>query len=128
MAYDWTLISTDTNLHDTLKSKSFCNINGTDFDAGLTLRAQAVTARMIKKLNGATWVDSDDPPVDLIEACIMQVTYEHKQRETPGLTSVSFKDGSVNKNELKDGWLPKVFECLERYRRITLCETEISLE
>jgi hypothetical protein len=125
MAYDWTLISGDATAHATLKSASYCNVRGTEFDAGLTIRAQSVTTRMIRWINGAEDVDNDDPPADLVEACLMQVTYEHKQRETPGLTSVTFKDGNVNKNELKDGWLPKVYDILRHYRRITICETEL---
>jgi hypothetical protein len=122
-ATDWTLISGDATDHATLKSASYCNLRTTEFDAGLTVRAQAVTARMQRRLNSPTWVTNATPPADLVEACLMQVTYEHKQRETPGLTSVTFKDGSINKNDLKEGWLPKVFEVLESYRKITLFET-----
>jgi hypothetical protein len=124
-ATDWTLISGDATAHATLKSASYCNIKGTEFDAGLNIRAQSVTARMQRWLSGATWVANATPPADLVEACLMQVTYEHKQRETPGLTSVSFKDGSINKNELKDGWLPKVHDVLSRYRRHVLIETDL---
>jgi hypothetical protein len=122
-ATDWTLISGDATDHATLKSASYCNLRGAEFDPGLTIRAQSVTTRMIRWLNSPEWIDNDDPPADLVEACLMQVTYEHKQRETPGLTSVSYKDGSINKNELKNGWLPKVYEVLEQYRRRTLFET-----
>lgn len=122
-ATDWTLISTDATAHATLKSASYCNLRGNEFDSALTIRAQAVTKRMQRRLNSPTWVTNATPPADLVEACLMQVTYEHKQRETPGLSTVSFKDGTINKNDLKDGWLPKVFDVLESYRRITLFET-----
>ena len=100
---DWTLISGDTNPHDTLKSASYCNLKTNEFDAGLTLRGQAVTARMIRYLNGAPGVDNTNPPADVVEACIMQVTFEHRQRETPGLSSVTFKDGSIHKQDTKSG-------------------------
>ncbi len=120
---DWTLISSDTNPHDTLKSASYCSLKTTEFDSGLTLRAQSVTARMIAYLNGATWVDSLNPQPDLVEACMTQVTYEHKQRETPGMSNVTYKDGNVAKMAVTGDFLSSVKKTLDRYRRLSLVES-----
>jgi len=120
---DWTLISGDASAHDTLKSKSYCNLTTTEFDAGLALRGQAVTAKMIRYLNSPTWIDITKPPADLVEACLTQVTYEHRQRETPGLSTVTFKDGTINKMGIDGMWLKQVKDVLDHYRRRTIVET-----
>ena len=122
-AYDWTLIAGESNPHATLKSANYCSLKDTVNDAELFLRAKAVTARMIRYLNSPDWVDNTNPPGDLQEACLTQVTYEYKQRETPGLSSVTFKDGTINKFAVNGMWLPQVKQVLDQYRRITLIET-----
>ena len=63
--------------------------------------------------------DEDVIPVALRSKLLKQITYEFRRRRDPGLSSVSFPDGSVNKFAIGE-WLPDVEKTLERLRRIAL--------
>lgn len=58
-----------------------------------------------------------DLPADLRRAILRQITYAFRRRNDPGLSSVTFPDGSVSKYDMGQ-WLPEVEATLDRYRRI----------
>lgn len=61
----------------------------------------------------------DDYPKSLRRKLLKQVSYEFRRRNDPGLSAVSYPDGSVQKFAL-DEWLPDVEAELLRRRRICL--------
>lgn len=120
---NWTLIGTTTPL-STLKSEMYCNIPASDtsVDTILTTLGEMVTAQMISWLDNPN-IDVAAPGLSLQRAALKQTAYEYKQRKTPGLTSVSMTDGSINKYQI-DEFLKDVEKILWRYRRYALAETE----
>lgn len=107
----------------TLKSKMYLDLTGTDAarDTALETLGEMITDAMITEL-GNSAIDNDDPPLALQHACLKQCCYEWKQRATPGLQSVQFQDGSVNKYQ-SDEWLKEVQRVINKYKKIALYET-----
>jgi hypothetical protein len=63
--------------------------------------------------------DEDDYPASLRRKLLKQVSYEFRRRSDPGLSAVSYPDGSVQKFAIGE-WLPDVEAELLRRRRIFL--------
>jgi hypothetical protein len=63
--------------------------------------------------------DADSLPSDLKMAILTQAGYRFRRRKDPGLSSVTYPDGSVNKYMTKQ-WLSEVEAVLDKYRRIFL--------
>jgi hypothetical protein len=63
--------------------------------------------------------EEDDFPASLRRKLLKQVSYEFRRRSDPGLSSVSYPDGSVQKFSIGE-WLPDVEAELLRRRRIFL--------
>lgn len=63
--------------------------------------------------------EEDDYPASLRRKLLKQVSYEFRRRNDPGLSAVSYPDGSVQKFALGE-WLPDVEAELLRRRRIYL--------
>jgi len=63
--------------------------------------------------------DEKDYPASLRRKLLKQVSYEFRRRSDPGLSAVSYPDGSVQKFSITE-WLPDVEAELLRRRRISL--------
>lgn len=63
--------------------------------------------------------DEKDYPKSLLRKLLKQVSYEFRRRNDPGLSAVSYPDGSVQKFAITE-WLPDVEAELLRRRRICL--------
>jgi hypothetical protein len=63
--------------------------------------------------------EEDDYPASLRRKLLKQVSYEFRRRNDPGLSAVSFPNGSVQKYAINE-WLPDVEAELKRRRRIFL--------
>jgi hypothetical protein len=61
----------------------------------------------------------DDLPVSLRGALIKQIAYNFRRRKDPGLSSVTFPDGTIQKHSI-DEWLKDVKKELDRRKRIIL--------
>lgn len=107
----------------TLKSPLYLDLKDADTgrDTALILLGQEITAQMISYLDNPD-IDSGAPAIALQRACLKQCTHEWKQRTTPGLSSVTMTDGSINKMQI-DEWLKDVERILLRYRKYVLYET-----
>ena len=95
-----------------IKSPLYLNITATTYDTDLTQLIRDVTARMIDYLDNDD-IDVTDQGAVLSRACAVQVSYEWRRRNDPGLSSVTYPDGSVNKFTM-DEWLPEVKAMLDR--------------
>lgn len=71
------------------------------------------------KVTYAGGYDEDAIPTALRSKLLKQITYEFRRRRDPGLSSVSFPDGTINKFATGE-WLPDVEAALGRLRRIAL--------
>lgn len=56
-------------------------------------------------------------PTSLKDRLIKQIAFEFRRRNDPGLSSVTYPDGTINKFTM-DRWLPDVQDELNRRRRI----------
>lgn len=74
--------------------------------------------QVLKVTYDGGYTASDLPP-DIKRALVVQTAYRWRRRKDPGLTAVSFPDGSVNKYT-QDEWLPSVKQVLGRYGRLFL--------
>jgi hypothetical protein len=63
--------------------------------------------------------EEDNYPADLRRKLLKQVAYEFRRRNDPGLSAVSYPDGTVSKFALTE-WLPDVEAMFSRNRRIFL--------
>lgn len=63
--------------------------------------------------------EEDAYPTALRMKLLKQISYEFRRRKDPGLSALSFPDGSVQKFSVGE-WLPDVEAELKRHRRISL--------
>lgn len=95
-----------------LKTNRFLNITSTEYDTAIEGIIDDVTVRVL------SWMDRDDLAeltAELSGAVAKQAAYEFLRRKDPGLISVTFPDGSVNKLNANE-WLDTVESVLERNR------------
>ena len=119
---NWTL--DDGGGLTTLKSEMYCHVNDSGTaeeiaarDLVLTTLGEMITAQIITFIDNPDVVNPEDPPLELKRAALKQTAYEFKQRTTPGLSSVQYADGSINKYQI-DEWLKDVEKILNRHRRL----------
>lgn len=103
-----------------LKGELYLKIEGTSYDTELIALGEQITARMISVLNTTLYTES--PPAEMVRACLMQCNFEWRQRHTPGLQSVQFQDGSVNKYQTTQ-FLTEVQAVLDRNKYYTIYPT-----
>jgi hypothetical protein len=104
---------------DTLKSKLYADITGDTYDDLLTDLGEQITDRMLSLLDRPSWIDEEDPPLELIRAALIQANYEWRQRQSPGLSSVQYKDGNISKYQVGE-FLDEVKSVIMRNRKYTL--------
>jgi hypothetical protein len=105
-----------------LKSKLYADISVNTYDDLLSDLGQEITDRMLSFMNSPAWIDPTTPSPELQRAALMQANYEWRRRNDPGLSSVTFHDGNVNKYTTEE-FLPEVKAVLERNRSFQLFPT-----
>lgn len=105
-----------------LKGKLYIDLTSDTYDTELTDLGIQITNRMLSSLGNPSWIDVDTPPAELVRAALMQANFEWRQRETPGLNSRQFQDGSVNKYDTSE-FLKEVQSVIDRNRNYTLYPT-----
>jgi hypothetical protein len=99
-----------------LKTNRFLDISVSTFDTAIEEMIDDVTVRAL------SWMDRDDLEelnAELSGAVAKQAAYEFLRRKDPGLISVTFADGTVNKLNANE-WLDTVQSVLERNREFGL--------
>ncbi len=102
-----------------LKANIYCDVpNTTAHDAAIEELIDTVIPQAIDYIDNDDIETVADLTVDLERAICKQIAYEFKWRATPGLTSQTFPDGSINKLEVGE-WLEAVDTVFERYKPIS---------
>jgi len=104
-----------------LKSETYLAITVATWDTELQELLDEVTNRAVAWLDNDTWADITDLETDasLVRCVLKQAAYEWRRRKDPGLNSVTFPDGSINKYDVEE-WLSEVKSVLDRYKEITV--------
>jgi len=106
-----------------LKSKMYADISVSTYDTLLSDLGQQITDRMLSFMNSPTWFSATSPAPELVRAALMQANYEWRRRNDPGLNSVQYHDGSIQKYTTEE-FLPEVKAVLERNRNYQLYPTD----
>ncbi len=100
-----------------LKSELYLKIAVATFDADLTTLIADVVTQAVDYLDDEDIVGQATLPDVLERPLLKQMSYEWRRRKDPGLSSVSYPDGNVNKYFV-DEWLDDVKPVLDRHRNI----------
>jgi hypothetical protein len=90
------------------------------FDKYFEGRREFLHGRLVIKSQYNGGWDQDTVESGLKLALITQIGYRYRRRKDPGLSTVSYPDGSVTKMMNIDQWLPEVKASLNKYKRISL--------
>jgi hypothetical protein len=92
-------------------------VDTTDDDAVIQEILDNVTNQVVSYLDDSSITGRATIPSDCEWPMMKQIAYEYRRRKDPGLSSVTFPDGTVNKygdGEFLDGFV----EVLDRARKI----------
>ena len=102
-----------------MKSKAFLSINDTKQDTEIQGYIDSIIIAAIDYLDDEDITTAATLPSALEFPLMKQINFEYRRKTDPGLSSVSFPDGSVSKFEVNE-WLPSVKNILDRHRHIEL--------
>lgn len=103
-----------------LKSVSFLNIPTKDTDVALQSIMDGILDQVLNFMeNSDITVDTINQFPDVCRALLKQCAFEWKRRDSLGLASVSFPDGSINRYDI-DEFLPETEKIFDRWRVLAL--------
>lgn len=102
------------------KAKNGQYINRTDTTADTEIQTliNDVSQRAVTYMDRETDYTMATCPADVSDAVCKQVTAEYIYRDSIGTSSKSYQDGSSDKKETDEGWLPEVKAVLDRHRTL----------
>jgi len=98
-----------------VKEQFLTDMTRTDHDTLLENLIIDVVARAVAYIDDTDVTGQSTLHASLQRPLAKQVSYEYRQRTSPGLQSVTFPDGSVNKFS-DDEWITDVKAALDRSR------------
>lgn len=103
-----------------LKSVSFLNIPTKDTDVALQAIMDDILDQVLNFMENPdiTTTTINQFP-DVCRALLKQCAFEWKRRDSLGLASISFPDGSINRYDI-DEFIPEAEKIFDRWRVITL--------
>lgn len=100
---------------DQLKGVLYIDIDKDDFNADIQIAINEISEQAIEYMDNVNITTVADFNVSIERALRIQINYEFRRRADPGLSSVQYEDGSINKFSV-DEWLGKVRRVLNRSR------------
>lgn len=97
-----------------MKGKGFLSISDTKQDYEIQQYIYAVIESAIDYLDNEDITNAATLPTALNFPLMKQINFEYRRKADPGLSSVSYPDGSVAKFVV-DEWLPSVKKVLDRH-------------
>lgn len=83
-------------------------------------RRQFLGGRLVIKVQYDGGWNQDTVPGNLKLALMTQIGYRYRRRKDPGLSTVTYTDGSIVKMAEVKQWLPEVGAVLQKYKRVSL--------
>lgn len=102
-----------------LKSKEFLNLSTDEFDLDLKQIIDSVSNIIETELDLDTAYTIETIPAGLERAVAKQCVYEFRRRNDIGVSSVTFPDGSINKNQI-DFLLKDVLMVVKKFKSMEL--------
>lgn len=102
-----------------MKGAAYLDLDHANLDAAIQIYIDGVVNSAIDFLDDEDIISAATLPEALEVPLCKQINKEVRRRADPGLTSVSFPDGSINKIS-SDEWIPSVKKALIRHKDISI--------
>jgi len=102
-----------------LKSKAFLDIDHDQLDAAIQVYIDMIINNTIDYLDDEDVTSVITIPSALQYPLCKQINKEIRRRADPGLKSIIFPDGSINKID-DDEWIPSVKRILDRHKKLSV--------
>jgi len=102
-----------------LKSKLYLDIDNDTYDNDILELINSMTVQAISYMNNDEIKSKDDFTEEIERKLCIQINYEFRRRHDPGLSSVTFPNGNVNKYDTHE-WLPDVKKVLLRHKPLSI--------
>ena len=103
-----------------VKSNEFLDMaDKTEFDDALTNIITDVVNAAIEYMDNDDITKTSEMSTGLQRQLCKQAAYEFRRRKDPGLSSITYPDGSINKFSVNE-WLPAVKQALDRHASLNI--------
>ena len=104
---------------EVIKGKAFLSITDNKQDTEIQGYIDSVIISAIDYLDDEDITKASEIPSALEFPLMKQINYEYRRKADPGLSSVSYPDGSVSKFSVST-WLSSVKRILDRHKHIEI--------
>lgn len=102
-----------------LKSDLYLKISDSTYDAEIQELIDSIIDQAISYIDNDDYAAASDLTPEIERKLCQQINYEFRRRHDPGLASVTYPNGNINKYDIGE-WLDDVKAVLFRYRRFTI--------
>jgi hypothetical protein len=102
-----------------LKSKLYLDIDNDTYDNDIQELINSISAQAISYMANDDIASVSDFTEEIERKLCIQINYEFRRRHDPGLSSVTFPNGNVNKYDTHE-WLPDVKRVLLRHKPLSI--------
>ena len=102
-----------------MKSKGYLNIPDNKQDDDIQIYIDSIIESAIDELDDEDITNASEIPSVLQFYLCRQINHDYRRKRDPGLSSVSYPDGSVSKFSVST-WLSSVKRILDRHKHIEI--------